>query len=324
MAGKRFKNKNPADCQHVWAVVVTYNVGQAFAHRIKTYLHQVEKVVLVDNSTEAMSRAIVSTIAGALSEKVVLIANTENQGLARAQNQGIGHALSAGADWVLLLDDDSEAAQGMLSHMKEALADYMHPERIGLLAPVVWDTNTGKPQPFMARLGPLFFRRKKLISEGHMLDDVLAVISSGSLIRREVFEEIGLMREDFFIDYVDTEFCLRALSHRWFILAAGGARLNHTLGAKTSHKLLGMKHVASNHPAGRRYTIYRNRACMWKAYAFTVPGYVLYDMMAAPYDILRILCFEEERRLKLKSVLRGLRAGLFGLRRSPKEGFPRL
>jgi GT2 family glycosyltransferase len=321
MPQNRFADKDPALCQRIFAVTVTYNVSKSFAHHIKTYLHQVEKVILVDNSTEAISRAIVRTIADSLSPKVSLIANETNFGLARAQNIGIRQALMEGAEWVLLMDDDSAAVSGMINGLKEGLAATAHPEKVGILAPVIQDRNTGKPQPFMSRWGGCLFRRRG-VGEDHTLEDVMAVIAAGSLIRREVLEEIGLMREDFYIDYIDTEFCLRARSRHWHILAAGSARLSHTIGAKTAHRLLKRTFHTSNHTAPRRFTIYRNRSCMWKGYWYKVPGYVLYDLLAVPYDMFRIACFEKGRKAKFKSIGRGLKHGLFKMPARPKDGFP--
>ncbi len=116
--------------------------------------------------------------------------------------------------------------------------------------------------------------------------------------------------EDFFIDYVDSEFCMTLITHGWKILLVKNAVLEHTLGNKQSHNFLGLEFVASHHFPERRFTIYRNRVCLLKKYLFRVPSFVIYDIAAAGYDLLRILLFDKNRARKLIQIVKG---GLTGL-----------
>jgi len=58
----------------------------------------------------------------------------------------------------------------------------------------------------------------------------LTLITSGSLIATEALKEIGDMREDFFIDHVDIEWCHRARAHGFRLFGTSNARIFHRMG----------------------------------------------------------------------------------------------
>ena len=70
------------------------------------------------------------------------------------------------------------------------------------------------------------FKIKKFTNEKEH-NFVSYTISSGSLIRKEVFEEVGLMNEDLFIDFVDNELCWRAKFFGYKIFISSRAKMNH-------------------------------------------------------------------------------------------------
>ncbi len=330
---------------HIHAVLVTYRPDPAVTDRLEATHKQVEKLIIIDNASDAATVERLQTYAAQHEKTVDLILNEHNKGLAAAQNQGIRYALEHGADWILLLDDDSTPAEAMV----QILLDFL-PRRgdggpqgkpTALLAPHIIQPDSPHPTRYVVPRGKLGFRRvhfsgrhsERGAAESKNLppdqvrsfDSVQArftqddneqntlypttVIASGSLIHADVLREIGLMREDFFIDYIDTEFCLRLRKHGYPIIVVRDAELTHHIGAKQAHAL-GV--VTSNHSAKRRYTIFRNRFIVWKQYHRSSPHYVLYDAMAACYDLFRILAFEQQKRSKLGAALRGLWHGVRG------------
>ena len=79
--------------------------------------------------------------------------------------------------------------------------------------------------------------------------EVESVISSGSLLALAVYEQIGPFRDEFFIDHVDTEYCLRARRQGFRILQTRRPSMSHTVGAPTRHKGLGKVRWTTNHSA---------------------------------------------------------------------------
>jgi rhamnosyltransferase len=301
-------NPNP-----VVAVTVTYNVGRSFETALHSYLNQVAKVIIVDNSSDPKSREWLAAMAGSLGDRVSLIQNGRNLGLGMAQNIGIRAALDMGARWLLMMDDDSRAAPDMVSTMLLALGQ-QEPE-VAVLAPRYAEQGVTRDARYVIApkgdyRSPRFVIRD--FSKRSILQHLFIAISSGSLIRASLFREIGLIRESFSIDYLDVDFCLRALRRGYRIIAVGDAVLYHQLGAQTEHLLFGRRFWAWNHPPSRRYTIYRNRTRIWRENLFSFPGFVFYDILASLHDLFRILIFEDLKPGKLWAALKGIGVGLFG------------
>lgn len=297
------------------AVTVTYNIDQSFAASLQSYLHQVALVVIVDNSTETEAQSRVSAIAQGHPEQIALIQNGHNLGLAKAQNLGIRRALDEGAEWILLMDDDSSAEPQMVEQLVQANQVYATEPGTGIVVPKYLEQSVNREALFVTAPGGEYHRprfAKVGFSGQPILQDIFIAISSGSLIKAELFNEIGMIRESFDIDYLDVDFCLRAIEAGYRIVAVRDAVLRHNLGEQTKHHFLGRHFFAWNHPARRRFTIYRNRTRIWREQLFRFPGFVLFDFMAALMDLFRIVMFEQQKSAKLKSVLKGIGLGLFG------------
>jgi len=287
----------------VTAVIVTHNPPDGMVERLEAVLNQIDRVVVVDNgSGDALTLPH--------DDRIAIIRNEENKGLAVALNQGIQHALISHANWVLLLDHDSTPEPGMVTRMLTAYQAYSEKDRIGLIAPEIKDENTTEKTRYLISKGKFSFQRMELKTPYN--DEVLSVITSGSLIKAPVFKDAGVMPEHFFIDYIDYAFCLSLKKAGYNILLVRGAVLQHRLGDKKEHGIAGAKVITSNHSAERPYTIFRNRVWLWKRYAAVFPGFVMHDVLAAGFDVLRITFCEKEKGQKLKAVLRGIRAGLRG------------
>ena len=295
----------------ICGVLVTYNIGEKVSNCLEAALPQLAHLVVVDNSTEPATMSALKRLQARHGSKLHLLSNSENN-LAKAQNMGIQYALDNGFDWVLLLDHDSIPAADMLQQMLNAHACYPNPSAIGLVAPHLKCGNSRATRYIQPWLG-LLFRHRSFAPGEETLDNVYTVIASGSLIPSRVFTDTGLMDEAYGIDYVDKDFCLRLHAADYRILVVRSAILQHRIGDSREHSMLGRRIIATHHSAQRRYTIYRNRSRSWRRYIGSAPGFVLFDAMAALYDLLRIIFLEEEKGAKLKAALRGLREGILGL-----------
>ncbi|MBV8939527.1 MAG: glycosyltransferase, partial [Alphaproteobacteria bacterium] len=87
------------------AVVVTFNPGPEFPGRLETYIRQVRRVLIIDNSTEPRD-AFFASLSNAYGEALDVVRNGNNLGLAQAQNIGVSRAMGQGAEWVIFFDDD--------------------------------------------------------------------------------------------------------------------------------------------------------------------------------------------------------------------------
>lgn len=299
----------------VVAVTVTYNIDHGFEIALKSYFDQVDLVVVVDNSTSSDAQVLLLQIAQAHGERIRLIQNGENLGLAKAQNIGIAVALDEAADWVLLMDDDSSADEHMVAQLSQAIQNHRLDPRTAIIVPQYQEQGVKREARYVVSPAgryrrPLF--KRVGFSQKPVLENLFIAISSGSLIKAELFRQIGMIRESFEIDYLDVDFCLRAIDQGYRIAAVREAILKHNLGAQTEHRFLGRRFLAWNHSAQRRFTTYRNRTRIWREHLFRFPGFILYDILATAVDLFRILMFEQFRFEKLKSIIKGVGFGLFG------------
>ncbi|MEN8182442.1 MAG: glycosyltransferase family 2 protein, partial [Myxococcota bacterium] len=87
------------------------------------------------------------------------------------------------------------------------------------------------PKGAMELLFPRRFPSKRFVHAGPI--DVEAVLGACLFVRREVFENVGVMPEDYFFFLEETEWCYRIRQAGWRIMHVPEARIVHLLGAST-------------------------------------------------------------------------------------------
>ncbi len=297
---------NKVNSENVCAIIVTWNIGEEFIRNFEAVFHQVAKSIIIDNASNKKTVLMLKNIKTQYSDKVEIIYNTSNEGIGVAQNQGLDIALKSGFEWILLLDHDSRPEYDMVEILLDAFYSLRENEKIGLMAPNKKEQNIDKEMKIVV---PGFFIWWRKFGDDRIVHNVQSAISSGSLIRKDVFSSIGRFRESFFMDYIDTEFCLRMNKYGWKIAGVRDAVLNHNFGNIQSRKVMGRIIGVTNHSQSRRFTIYRNRVIVWKQYFLVLPSYIFFDISMAFYDVLKIVFFESARKNKLKAVIKGLLAG---------------
>lgn len=303
---------------NIEAVVVTYHIGQCFLANVESYVSQVDRVWVIDNGSSLDTISAIHAAALKWPGKIELIAQSSNIGLAGAQNIGIKAALAHGADWVVLFDHDSMACEGMIGEMQRiALGAAIHP--VGIVAPTIFDINSGRSSVFLVQR-KYGFSRKSAISIGEK-DVVVCAIASGSMISRSLLEHVGMMNETLFIDYIDTEFVLRAITAGFSVRVAAHAVLNHELGKRSSHLIAGLVISPTNHSPLRKYYMTRNRIWIWPRYIAKCPSFILFDICAFIYDAGRVVIFESNRKSKISMMIKGCHDALAGVL-GPYRGIP--
>lgn len=241
----------------VVAVIITYNPDlQRLARQIAVLQPQVWQIVIVDNGSAENMEAWAQQLPG--SDLLLrVVPQGKNRGVAVAQNQGIAWARAQGASHVLLMDHDSLPAPDMVSHLSNALqvrADaaaagpwYMDPRR----------SRAGTP---FVRIEGLSMRRLACAGTETILP-VDHLIASGCLIPMAVLDRVGPLREDFFIDFVDVEWCLRARHAGYGVYGVCTARMEHSLG-DSPVQFLGREYLS--HAPWRHYYHVRNAMLLYR------------------------------------------------------------
>ncbi len=304
-------NANP-----VCAIVVTYHPDGGFPERVARIVTQVGALVIVDNGSDAaelrMLRELPVHPAGTASENRTvnpantLVLNAENLGIARALNIGIERAGALGFLWVLLLDQDSCVNPGLLEALFAVYASYPQRERLAVIGAGFRDVNRPSHDESSGA-------RSDAPPGACPWEEVESVITSGSLIPLAVHAKVGAFREEFFIDYVDSDYCFRARAKGFRVIKTRQILMSHAIGAASEHSVLWMNKWTSNHSPDRRYYIARNDTVMLREYGHYAFGlWALKSYSRCLRLCKRILLYEQMKTLKVMAVIQGWWDGVRG------------
>ena len=206
----------------VLAVVVNYNTClETLQSLLQSLVVQVDAVTIIDNN----STANIGTWLGQQQLETVSIQSlTSNKGIATAHNKGIRWAREQHAEFVLLLDQDSIPALDMVDKLLTAI---QKEPNIAAVGPKYLDIKGNHKSPFVKLIGCKLHR---IACADHEMVAVDHLVSSGSLISMAALHKIGGMQEQLFIDYVDTEWCLRAIHKGYALFGVGAAQMAHSIG----------------------------------------------------------------------------------------------
>jgi GT2 family glycosyltransferase len=145
---------------------------------------------------------------------ILTINNPVNEGWAGGNNRGIEMALSEGADWVLLLNNDTVVSDSIFARLRTAIATTKF-SVLGVVINEFHDRNRVQTEGvrFNPRGSSTFFQPISLplvCSDPPTVSEVDIVNGCAVMISRTVFETIGLIDERYFLICEESDFCLRA------------------------------------------------------------------------------------------------------------------
>ena len=184
-------------------------------------------VVVLDNASTDGSPAAIQQAFPA----VQVVALAENQGYAGNNNVGLALALAQGADWVLVLNEDTVLAPDCVAAL--VAAGEADPQ-VGLAGPLIYHAD--EPGIIQSAGGTLDRQWRAAHLGQNEPDhgqfagprDVDWLSGCALLVRRETLEQIGLLDASYFYFWEETEWCLRAQRAGW--------RVRHVPAAKLWHK----------------------------------------------------------------------------------------
>lgn len=196
----------------IGVVTVTYNSGNVLVPFLECLQNQTEPnfiTIVVDNASHDRTRQILAE-----NRECVVLYNDTNLGVAKANNQGISAAIGSGCDWVLLLNNDTlfdpDFIQNLITSTDKYNAEIISPLILADSPPnTVWYAGGG----FSELRGMLTFHSGfgKEVSE-FMTNAFITDYAStcALLVKKDVFEKIGMMNEEYFVYFDDSDFAFRA------------------------------------------------------------------------------------------------------------------
>lgn len=198
------------------AVVTTYKPDANFFARFAATMAFCERFIVVDNTPGGYRFPDHGT-----DHPLMILQDGQNKGLGRALNIGIEAARQAGVRAVILFDQDSSPSEGLLRDMLYALdAACGGDDARVCLGPFHLDDTVFTDAPsHIARDGV-----------PPRLEPVTCLATSGMLFPIDVLGTNDLFTEDFFLDFVDFDWCWRLRRRHWKFYRAVDIAMHHRLG----------------------------------------------------------------------------------------------
>jgi len=161
-------------------------------------------------------------------ETIVIDNNKDNRGFAGGNNIGIKQAMEKGADYILLLNNDTIIDQP--DFLKKLVAAGEKNENAGILGPLIYEHGTDKINFAGGKVNWLYTRGIHITNSKFKIQNskfVDYITGACLLIKRKVVEKIGLMAEKYFLYCEDVDWCLKARKAGFLCLVVSEARISH-------------------------------------------------------------------------------------------------
>ena len=281
-------------------IFVLYYPTEEFLQNLAKARALCANVVAVDNSSEINARLHTSL----REQGIQVIFNRNKGGLAGAYNRGAEVLLEQQCDVVFLLDQDSDIEPSFFLRMMDACAKLS--THMFLMGPKIYEINLKKCMPVF-QPGKHIPRRFRIDDEPEGLFPSLCIISSGSAISAAAYRKLGPFREDYFIEYIDIEYSLRAVSQNVPVYMNAGVTMRQTTGQIERHG----KNFTTNHQAWRRYYGARNAVHCLYTHRETW-GLHWVSAVLAFHQATCVLRYEPDKFRKIIAILVGYLDGLLG------------
>lgn len=282
--------------KRVGGVVVLYYPAVEVIENIKSYLNQIDTLVVFDNS-ENYASEVVEWIKS--NDQIIYKNDNNNYGIARALNYAANYFIQLGYNHLLTMDQDSCASVDMVKKLLEITNDI---NDIGIISPFHTNKYNTKQPPAIS------------------CHEVINVKTSGNLVNLFLFPKIGAFNEDYFIDYVDIEYGYRIKLKGFKVIQVNSVPLYHNEADIIQKRFLWWTLYPYNHNKNRMYYKTRNLLYLRDQYSKIFPEELKAEIKEFRNNLFKIILFEKEKAAKIKMILMGYSDYLKRITgRNPKE-----
>jgi rhamnosyltransferase len=287
------------------SIVVTYNPNPEMLLNLVGQIDASTDFILIDNNSSNLSDFRLNI--DSLSQCKLLVSRENNLGLASALNFGLKWCMEHGYEFAFLFDQDSVPSDLFFENMLDTYIEIesSQQQKIAALGPRIVNPRNLKRARF--KNFNSFFKADNVNFEKykkHFHADF--IITSGTLLRLEHLSEIGLMKESYFIDNIDLEWCFRARHRGFRIIGTDSAVLYHAIGEQID-SILVRSGIIVHHNPGRIYYSSRNRIHLWSV-DYAPVGWKVRDIFRFILKTAFLLIFSADRVTYGKNIICGFKA----------------
>ncbi|MCZ6703360.1 MAG: glycosyltransferase [Ignavibacteria bacterium] len=268
----------------VAGIVILYNPDESVVTNIYSYHDQIKELVAFDNS-DCPDDRIISVIKSL--PNVHYYTENRNIGIGYALNYGAHWALRNGYDYLLTMDQDSFTSSDMINIMLNSSESI---DKKGIIVPFYENKfNTDK-------------QKQNTVSE------IPFARTSGNLLNLSVFEKAGKFKENYFIDYVDLEYCMRLRINGYKIIQVQDAVLYHNEGDLEKKKFIFTDVYPWNYHPRRWFYKIRNLLYLEDEYKQHYPRFFRREKIKYLKQFVKIFFYEKNKLSKITNAIKGYKA----------------
>lgn len=273
--------------ERICAVVTAYFPDAAFGQRLAHVLPQVDALVVIDNTpgggcTKRLDSLFSQT------QHATVIELGDNKGIATALNKGLDHALANHCSLMVSLDQDSVCYPDMIDTLMTVRNEV--PIQTAVIGGNYFDARNG-----ISKI-PVSGNKNWILQK--------TVITSGCMIETSIAKELGGFREDYFIDQVDHEFCLRMRAHGYAVAMTRKPVMSHSVGEDNGPSIPVLGILPGQSPS-RKYYVARNSLITIANHFHTDTTWCFIRLFRLVLSLPLTLVLEEHRLTNAKAFLLG-------------------
>ncbi|WP_338432723.1 glycosyltransferase family 2 protein [Clostridium tyrobutyricum] len=289
----------------VYIILINYN-GYKDTIECVNSLKQISykncKIIIVDNASSDNSISMLKK------QGITVIESKRNLGFAGGNNLGIKYALAHGADYIMLLNNDTIVGEYFLDNMLES---FNKDNKIGLVGckimyydekNIIW--YGGGYIDWFKFLGVHYSMRQVDVGQCDTEKEIDFMTGCCMLIKRQVFEKIGLLSEDYFMYFEDVDFCVKVRN--------GGYKIWYNPKGVIYHKV-GLSSGGEESPFSIEWCT-RNRILFMNRYKNNVSNFRFILSKKIFYSTRFIRYFQYlfmGQKVKAKAIIRGIKKSAY-------------
>lgn len=218
----------------VYIIIINYNGYKDTIECIKS-LKKIKyknyKIIVLDNDSKDDSEEYLrKSLLGC-----TIIQTGKNLGFAGANNIGMKYAVNNGADYILLLNNDTIVDRNFLDYL---IKGFEISQDIGMVGGKIYYYN--EPDKVWYAGGE--FDKLRAKGKHYTVDDncdykiIDFITGCMQLISVKALKKVGYMNEKFFLYFEDVDYCFRFAKNDYKLLYCSNAKIYHKCGGSASYK----------------------------------------------------------------------------------------
>ena len=264
-------------------VIVNWNLKEDTLECVDSLLASgvtLNQIILVDNgSTDGSAQ----TFRESYRDEIAIIESPENVGYAAGANLGIKHALDKHFNWIFLLNNDTIVATNFTVELQKAILDL---DGYAIISPLIlyysnrsliWSAGDKQIDHTLLTTHP--FKNRQLSPDLPIILPIDFPNGCAMMVKREVFEKIGLLDPTLFMYGEEVDFCWRAKMMGYRFTCYTPASIWHKV-SRSSNKVRPRTRYLQIRNQSRFYRRYAPGQWKWFYFVFTFLRTLYLGMLA--------------------------------------------